>query len=135
MAEDFSFKRVTFATNTVIFEEGRRGKAAYLIVDGAVEIRKGTRSKNPIVLATRGKCDVIGEMALFDDRPHMAEAVAVAQTHAMAISREEFNRRVESMDPVMRGIALMMTQRMRQLADLLIEAKGNINWSEWTLEE
>ncbi len=129
MEEDFKFKRRTFDANTVIFEEGHLGKAAYLIVSGAVEIRKGTRGQNPLVLAKRNKGDVIGEMTLIDNRPHMAAAVTVVKTEVLVISRKEFRSRVEAMDPMMQGIICLMSERLRQTADMLLETREYVNWS------
>ncbi len=131
--KDFKFKRRTFEANKVIFEEGRQGKAAYMIVSGAVEIRKGSRGRNPLVLAKRKKGDVIGELALIDNHPHMAAAVAVVKTEVLVISRKEFQHRIKAMDPVMQGIIGLMTERLRQMADMLLEARENVNWSDWSM--
>lgn len=130
MEKDFKFKRRTFEANKVIFEEGRQGKAAYMIVSGAVEIRKGSRGRNPLVLAKRKKGDVIGELALIDNHPHMAAAVAVVKTEVLVISREEFQRRVEAMDPMMQGIICLMSERLRQTADMLLETREYVDWSD-----
>ena len=50
-AEESAFKKVSFSANSVIFDEGDAGDAAYLIRSGWVEIRKGAQSSNPQTLA------------------------------------------------------------------------------------
>ena len=85
------FTRLEFPKDTVILKEGAIGDAAYVIIEGNVEIRKDQFGKNPQTLATRTRGEVIGEMALFDDKPHMASAIAVEDTVVNAMSRDEFN--------------------------------------------
>ena len=131
MAENFDFKRVTFDSGAVLVEEGKKGEAAFMIRKGRVEVRSGMRGSHPETVATLGPGDVVGEVAMFDGHTHMATVVAVEPTEAFAISREEFNRRVESMDPVLKGIILQMVRRARQMADSLRVRKQQVNWSNW----
>lgn len=119
------FERRMIHTHTTIFGEGQPGDNAYLIVTGKVEIRKGTLSEYPQVVATLGPGDVVGEMALFDDRPRMAEAIAVADTEVIVIAREEFQRRLEEMNPVMRRILHLMVGRVRSMTDEFMKRKGD----------
>ena len=131
MEDDLDFKHLTFEARKVLFEEGERGEAAYLIREGAVEIRKGIHGDYPLTLATRVKGDIIGEMALIDDHPHMATAVTVKRTEVLAISRREFRRRVDEMDPAMKGIVIFLVKRLRQMADDLMLGKNEVNWANW----
>lgn len=125
------FEHVTFPKDAVLLQEGEKGDAAYIIIDGKVEIRKGRLSGNPQTLATRTRGEVIGELALFDDKPHMASAVAVEETVVNAMSRDEFHDRLEDMDPAMRGIVKLMVQRVREMADDLMESGTEVNWADW----
>ncbi len=117
MDESMAFRRLSFAVNRLIFDEGEQSAEAYLIRSGKVEIRVGVRSDAPRVLAVIGKGQAFGEMALFDNRPHMAAAVAVEPTEVTAIAREEFQQRVADMDPAIRGIVMLMVERMRTMAE------------------
>jgi len=60
--------------------------------------------------------DVVGEMSLFDDEPPVASAIALTDTEVTSISRAEFNRRIEAMDPMMRGLLKIMVKRLRHAA-------------------
>lgn len=128
--KDEKFTRKVFPKGTVILKEGERGKSAFIIVEGKVEIRMGSED-SPKTLATRSRGDVIGELALFDDQPHMASAVAVEETVVTAMTKEEFTRRVEEMDPAMRGIVNLLVQRTREMANNLLKADRDINWANW----
>ncbi len=131
MADEVKFHKKRFPKNSVLVNEGEQGEYAYLIVKGKVEIRKGFSSNNPQTLATRTRGDVVGELALFDNRPHIASVVAVEDTEVNAISREEFCSRLESMDPVMRGIMTLLVARVRQMTDELMNDEPDVNWAKW----
>ncbi len=124
------FEKKTFEPDEYLFKEGSPTEAAYLITSGKVEIRKGNYGENPQTLAVLGKGEVIGEMSLFDDHPHMASAIAVEDTVVSAISRDEFQRRVNGMDPLMKGIFQIMVKRIRKMTKSSGK-KNNVNWSDW----
>lgn len=128
---DTTFQRRSFKANDVILKEGELGDAAYLILDGKVSVRKGDHGPNPVVLATLDKGHVIGEMALFDGSPHIATVIALEDTTVSAMSREEFQRMVDTMDPVMKGIVGMMVTRLRQIVQEMAASGGKINWADW----
>ncbi len=133
--KDEKFTRMEFSKGDVLLKEGEVGDAAYVIVKGKVEIRVGQFGSNRQPLATRTSGDVIGELALFDNRPHMASAVAMEDTVVNAMSRDEFRRRLEDMDPVMRGIMKLMVRRTREMSDLLMKNKTQVNWAEWRIKD
>ncbi|MSO93505.1 MAG: Crp/Fnr family transcriptional regulator [Rhodospirillales bacterium] len=128
-------KRLTYKAGSVIFEEGHRGDTAYVIVEGKVDIRIGTHGSQPRTLATCGKGEVIGELALFDDQPHIGTAVAAENTTLLSISWTEFDARVSAMDPVMRGIIRMMVKRLRQTVQELKPQANDVDWGHWQREK
>lgn len=127
MSEKSGFEKVTFEPNSLLFDEGQTGDAAYLITKGDIEIRAGVRGESPRTVAKRGKGAVIGEMALFDNRPRMAAAIALTRVEAIRISREEFIARMDDMDPVMRSIVKILVGRIRELSDQVAELK-RMDW-------
>ncbi len=129
------FSEMTFNEGTIIFDEGDKGDSAYLIREGQVEIRKGTRSPDPQKLAILSKGDVLGELALFDGRPRMAGAIALTKVKAICISREEFLERLGTIDPSMKGIVLTMVSRVRKMADEFMRRKTEIEWAKWKKTE
>ena len=63
----FSAERLTFSAGQVMFKAGDMGDAAYVIIEGKVEISVPTPS-GPMV-NTVGRNDIIGEIAIFGDVP------------------------------------------------------------------
>ena len=101
-----------------------------MIIQGKVEIRKGTSSDHPKVVAVLEDGDIVGEMALFDDRPRMATAVAATNLEVIPISRDDFKKRLKEMNPVMRRILMIMVSRVRGMTDEFMRRKGETKWNE-----
>ena len=112
-----SFKTKHFRRGESLTEEGLPSEFIYLVKQGRVEIRKGVRRTSPIVLGTVGPGETIGEVSVYDGNPSLAEAVAIEDTETLAMSKEEFHKRLEGMDPIFNGLFRMLIQRTRSLAD------------------
>ena len=106
----------------------------YLIVAGQVEIIKGTLGENPQSLGIRGIGEVIGEAALLTKRRRMASAVAMTDTDVIAIAKNEFQKKVDDMDPVMKGIIVNLIGRVRGLSEQVLVKPVEVNWTEWKKE-
>jgi CRP-like cAMP-binding protein len=73
------------AAGTTIFSEGQSGEEMYGIVEGEVELRTNDKT-----IARLGPDDVFGEMALVDDSPRMATAIATSDTVLSLVDRRHF---------------------------------------------
>jgi len=78
-----------YNTGDVIFKEGDIGQSMSIVRTGRVAVVKGGFD-NPTVLGLRGPGEVIGEMALLEDRPRSASIVAMGKVSLLEISRENF---------------------------------------------
>ena len=123
MTPSESFKTLTIRRGKTLLDEGELHDDVFLIVKGKVEVRKGVRHDFPFVFGIKGPGDIIGEMAAFDDQPHMASVVALEDTTVTVLSRDEFQRRLNALDPIMRGAILAVVKRAREMANLLVERK------------
>ncbi|MGQ0654716.1 MAG: cyclic nucleotide-binding domain-containing protein [Betaproteobacteria bacterium] len=85
----FSAERLTYDAGQVMFNAGDPGDAAYIVIDGSVEISVPTPS-GPIVVNTLGRNDIIGEIAIFGDVPRTATAKAMGKLETLKISKELF---------------------------------------------
>lgn len=79
-----------FAPGQVIFHLGDPGGLLYLISRGKVKISHTTTEGQEVVLAILGPGDFFGELALLDDAPRSATAVALEATETWTLHREEF---------------------------------------------
>jgi EAL domain-containing protein (putative c-di-GMP-specific phosphodiesterase class I) len=103
-----------FKKGEVLIREGERGDCAYVIETGNVEILV-QREGQPIQIGTRGPGSLIGEMAMIDDKPRTATVRAVDDCNVIEITREDFARRVENADPVLKMVMRVITTRYRDM--------------------
>jgi CRP-like cAMP-binding protein len=78
-------KEVSLKSGDVIFTVGDEADELYIVEQGKVEIRLGNR-----LLATLGENAIFGEMALIDDMPRSATAVAATDVKLVPISEKQF---------------------------------------------
>ena len=85
----FSAERLTFDSGQVIFNAGDAGDAAYIVIDGTVEISVPTPS-GPIIINSMGKNEILGEIAIVGEVPRTATAKALTRLETLKISKELF---------------------------------------------
>src|SRR6185295_3288078 len=83
----FSAERLAFAAGQVMFNAGDAADAAYIIIEGSVEISVPTPS-GPIVVNTLGNNEILGEIAIFGDVPRTATARAMSKLETLKISKD-----------------------------------------------
>jgi signal transduction histidine kinase len=96
-----------------LFNEGDDGDHAYVITDGEIEIVKITGDRE-VLLARRGRGEVIGEMALLDSAPRMASGRAGAKTHLIAIPKSQMDQLLETSTTAARALFFILLERVRQ---------------------
>jgi CRP-like cAMP-binding protein len=85
----FSAERLTYDAGQVMFNAGDSADAAYVVIDGTVEISVPTPS-GPIIINTMTKNELLGEIAIVGDVPRTATAKAVSKVETLKISKELF---------------------------------------------
>lgn len=97
-----------------LFYEGDPGHALYIILDGQVEISRADDFGGRGLLATRGKGEVIGEMALLDGGHRSADANVASKSLLAILDREAFLHCIAKAPDL--GIAVMasLSRRLRE---------------------
>ena len=85
----FSAERLSYVPGQVMFNAGDMGDAAYIVINGEVEISVPTPG-GPIVVNKLGRNDIIGEIAIFGEVPRTATATALTALETLKISKELF---------------------------------------------
>lgn len=100
-----------YTTGEIVFDEGEEGQALYVVFSGEVIIcRPGHRESGH--LAALGPGTFFGDLALLDNAPRAAQAVAASPTHLGVFFRSDFHS-------VLDTDARAATKLYRQLAHLL----------------
>ncbi len=73
---------------THLFKEGSEADAAYVIQHGQVELYRNRREKRRVIAHVSDGA-VIGDIAMFQNRPHMSSARAIAAVSAFRMEREK----------------------------------------------
>ena len=131
MPHSEAFKKITLEANKMVFDEGDMPDAAYMISEGSVEIRKGTRTENPRTIATLRKGSIFGELALINDVPRNAGAVTTEKCSLVTISKKAFKARLDKMDPVMLKVLLHLSETLNEINASSVIKPKSMNWSGW----
>jgi CRP/FNR family transcriptional regulator, cyclic AMP receptor protein len=78
----------THARGTQIFAEGTPGEKVYIILEGAVRISRQVGGMGEETLAVLKTGDYFGEMALIDDFPRSADALAHERSRLFVITKD-----------------------------------------------
>lgn len=96
-----------FDPGDVIIRQGERGYTMYLIISGRVRIlSRAEGDTEEVQLAALKENDYFGEMALFDDSPRSATAVAEGRVTALKIDKREFRDMLREYP----GVSIMMCE-------------------------
>ncbi len=109
-----------FNAGAVIFKEGDEGSEMYIIIQGLVEIRKGTGASSSKILTTLKKGDMFGEMAIIEKQPRSATAVAVQPTKALVLNEKLYDSMIVSNPDFARRMNRILSERVRR-ADAIIQ--------------
>ncbi|MEL7233545.1 MAG: cyclic nucleotide-binding domain-containing protein, partial [Chloroflexota bacterium] len=93
-----------------LFEQGDPGNTMYIIVRGQVRIMHGT-----VEIASLGEGEAIGEVALLDQKPRTAAAVAVTDVYLLSIDGDAFFGTISAHVEINRAIMKLLASRVRNL--------------------
>ena len=118
----------TFAAGDVIFSEGDEGNAAYVIVEGEVEIWTDAGGERRVL--TRNLAgEAFGELALLREMPRSASASALTETTVRAIGQASLMSEVEKLSPwvlaILSGVVERFVDRSERLVEVLRVAQGD----------
>ncbi len=111
-----SAAKKTYERGKTIAKEGEKAITFYLILDGAVEVRKGRR-----VLADLGRGQFFGEMALFDNQPRSADVVATEPTTCILLTSWALSGVIAANPKIAEQIIQELVRRLRESDKALSE--------------
>lgn len=99
----------TFPAGATLMREGEEGDVMYVIRDGEVEV-----VFEDDVIETVGPNGIVGEMALIDNSPRSATAVARTEVHAVALDTDTFLRYISHTPFFAIQVMRIMNERLRR---------------------
>ena len=138
---------------THLFREGMQSDACYIITSGEVDLYRSTATGRSVV-ARVGPGSVVGDIAMFQDRPYLSSAKARTTVRAIRLERDVLiplllSRPVLSMRWLVNGLSQLESTQQRiirlmnrtvveQVAGILIDeqdAYGEVSLSQASLAE
>jgi CRP/FNR family cyclic AMP-dependent transcriptional regulator len=114
----FTSERIAYSPEQILCKQGEIGDAAYIIIDGEAEILVDTPA-GPMAVATVGRNDIVGEIAILCDVPRTATVKAKTKLETLVISKDLFFRLIMEFPQI--GIEIM-----RELASRLEATTKNL---------
>jgi CRP-like cAMP-binding protein len=110
----------------VIFERGEAGDAMYLIVSGKVGISLAESPPFDDFIAELGAGEFFGDMAILDDQPRSASAVAIEGTEAYGLSKEKTRGLLLAYPELGTGMLRALSRRLRSSSQLVDKYRAEL---------
>ncbi|HNX78039.1 MAG TPA: methyl-accepting chemotaxis protein [Candidatus Rifleibacterium sp.] len=114
----------------VVFKEGDKGDALYIVKSGKVNILKRNNSGVDSVLVSLGKGAVIGDMAIIDEQPRSASVATIQETTFFIITKDDFRNLLADVPDISFQILKLTTERLRATNQHLKELEASTNQME-----
>jgi len=106
-----------------IFREGEVGDLMYILLLGSVDLKMKVERGETVLKTVDTPNEFFGEMALLDDRPRSASAVATKRTRVLAVNRQTFETMILTNGKFALKIIKVLADRIRrsndQVSDLI----------------
>ena len=122
----FTSERLQYRSGDELFHQGDFGDAAYIILAGEADILVDT-PEGAVKVATLGKSDIIGEIAILCDVPRTATVVAHGNLETLRVAKEGFFHLVTQFPQA--GIAVMcaLASKLHHTTQALTAARARLN--------
>ena len=112
----------SYLAGEIIFDEGEEGQAFYIVIEGAVDIRRQGQGADA-QFARLAAGAHFGDLALLDASPRSAQAVAAEPCTLGVFFREDFLAMMDTHARIASKIALQLA---RQMGQRLREQRGAV---------
>mgnify|MGYP000224074734 FL=1 len=117
----FASERVTYKPGQLLFKQGERGDAAFIVLKGTADVLINA-AKGPLKVASLSENEIIGEIAILCDIPRTATVEAATELTTLKITADLFFRMLmdfpEMGVEVMRVLAHRLEQTTAQLREV-----------------
>jgi CRP-like cAMP-binding protein len=110
-----------YESGDLVFKEGERGDLMYVLLEGAVELKMRVERGETVLKTVDTPNDFFGEMALLDERPRSASAVAVKKTKVLAVDGPTFESMILTNGKFALKIIKVLAARIRRSNDQVSE--------------
>ena len=118
----FTSERLRYKAGDTLFEQDEMGSSAHIIMDGEADVIVKTPS-GPLTVATIGKNDFVGEIAILCDVPRTATVRAQTDMTTLCITKDLFFRLITEFPQMAVEIMRVLAQRLEVTTKELAQYK------------
>lgn len=119
----FTSDRLEYTPGEELFHQGDDGDAAYIILEGEADVLVDTPD-GPLEVATLGKHEIIGEIAILCDVPRTATVRARGRLVTLRISKEGFFHLISQFPQVGVGVMSEIALKLHRTTQALTAARA-----------
>lgn len=108
-----------YEANDVIFRKGDRGQSMMMVVDGRIKISASDADGKEVVLAILEKGELLGEMAILEEKARSADATAMEPSELVVLHKRDFIPFLERNSKVCIKLLTIMSDRLRRTSELV----------------
>lgn len=107
-----------YLAGEVLFREGEKGEEMFVIQAGVVQILKRVgEEERP--LATLGRGEFVGEMAILNDRPRTATAVVLEDARCLVIDAETLEQMISNSSEIAVRLVKKLARRLASADEMI----------------
>src|SRR5215470_14915338 len=106
--------RKRYPKDTVVFFENEEGDSFFMILEGRIKVTILGDDGREIILSVLGPGDFFGEMALLDNEPRSATAIAVEDSELLSLHRTDFQGVTGDNIAIAHALVKILTARLRR---------------------
>lgn len=110
-----------FKAGELIISQGDTGTEMYIVASGHVNIHLAGEDSRRVSLKDITRGEYFGELALFDDKPRSASALATTDAVLVELSRDKLSAYLETRPRAAMSILRTTSERLRQTNEMLSE--------------
>ncbi len=106
--------RKRYPKDTVVFFENEEGDFFFTITEGRIKVTILGDDGREVILSVLGPGDFFGEMALLDNEPRSATAIAVEESELLSLHRNDFQTVLNENKSITSALIRVLSARLRR---------------------
>jgi CRP/FNR family cyclic AMP-dependent transcriptional regulator len=106
--------RKRYPKDTVVFFENEEGDFFFTILEGRIKVTILGDDGREVILSVLGPGDFFGEMALLDNEPRSATAIAVEESELLSLHRNDFQTVLNDNRSITSALIRVLSARLRR---------------------
>jgi CRP-like cAMP-binding protein len=117
-----SLQRRRCRAGETIFRQNDPGNSLFIIESGVVKVQRASAEGKEVILAILSPGDFFGELALLDEEPRSADAVAKEDSTLLVLDRADFQKFIVQDPSAATRLLAALSRRLRRTDQLVQDA-------------